>query len=258
MTFMRSTNDTDQSGTSAEARVGALASKALSVLAARRTAVRQLSEEHICALEHAVCGPGPEQRDAVIEGMRAEGIGIAEICDHYIPEVARRLGDQWCNDTLSFADVTIGSARLQSLLRDIAEDEHPSHGRRDSEVVVMVLAGEHHTLGAMVLTGQLRRMGVSVRLALGTSTPEVCKIVEGAAFDAILISVAAREDLDMVRETVALLRQSTRGGVPLIVGGGVLDMGFDMAKAATGADYATNDLRSALKFSGCEIQAGPS
>lgn len=150
--------------------VETLASRALGVLASKRlSAASLLSERFLEELSVAVrSGDGTHHR-AIVRDMVEARIRPEDIADFYIPEVARRLGAAWCEDGLSFADVTIGTARLQGLLKEIGS--HWTDDRRldpDAPVVlVVVLADEFHTLGAMVLCGQLSRIGVSVKLAMG-------------------------------------------------------------------------------------------
>ena len=49
--------------------------------------------------------------------MIASGISSADIAEDYVPLAARKLGEAWVDDTLSFSQVTIGAARLQEIVR---------------------------------------------------------------------------------------------------------------------------------------------
>jgi NAD(P)-dependent dehydrogenase (short-subunit alcohol dehydrogenase family) len=89
------------------------------------------------------------------------------MADAYIPAAAQHLGSNWVSDRLCFAEVTIATARLQALVRAIGTrwGGDPAHlpGRRS--VLMIVPDTEQHTLGAVVATGQMRRMGLSEDLA---------------------------------------------------------------------------------------------
>ena len=164
-----------------DSSVESLASQALDLLAKRRLVKSvSMSELQVKALSDSVLRQSSEERSQVVSEMRAAGISLEDIVDHYVPEVARRLGRLWCEDGLGFADVTIGSARLQGLLRDLSVQLHyPQDRRNESGVAVVVLAEEYHTLGAMVMTTQLRRLGISVRLMLGVSQQlALCELVQ--------------------------------------------------------------------------------
>lgn len=226
-----------------------LVARALDTIAQRRARADATSAKWIARLRAAVTTPDPAERDSAISEMRASGVSVAQICDVYVPAVARELGDEWCADQVSFADVTIGSARLQALLRDSALSAEDPNGPAD-DIMVMVLADEYHTLGAMVLTGQLRRFGASVRLVLGRPAEEVRHIATDSDFDVVMVSVALSDDLGAVHQTITALRRATEGKVPLIVGGGIVEIGHDAVIRLTGADHVTSDPQEALRLAG--------
>ncbi len=238
---------------SGDGRVSELAARALELLATRRSSHLVAKARWVSALRAAVIGTDPEARDGVVADMLDAGVTADEMCDLYVPAVARQLGVEWENDVLSFADVSIGTARLQSLLRDIALDPAQDPGERTCEAMIMVLANRHHSLGAMVLTGQLRRLGASVRLVLGRSDADIGQIAAESGFDVVMISVAMAEELGGVKRMVTDLRDLTNGKVPIVVGGGVMQIGEAAVRAATGADHATNDALVALKLIGHEM-----
>ena len=229
--------------------VADLVSRALQTIAQKRASDDSTAARWIARLRAAVTSPTVSERDTVVAEMRAAGISVSLICDTYIPAVARELGDEWCADRVSFADVTIGSSRLQALLRDAALSEDTPSGPF-VDAMIMVLADEYHTLGAMVLTGQLRRLGASVRLVLGRPAEEVRHIVTETGFDAVMVSVALADDFEAVHETITALRRATRGTVPMIVGGGISGIGADAALRLTGADHVTSNPLEALQRAG--------
>lgn len=225
-----------------------LASQALDLLAKRRF-VRPVSvcEARVLALSESVLGRSGEFRSQVVSEMRAAGIPVEEVVDHYIPEVARRLGRLWCEDGLGFADVTIGTARLQGLLRDLSlQLDYPTDRKNESGVAVVVLADEYHTLGAMVLTTQLRRLGISVRLMLGVSNQLALMELRQDRYDAVFISASHTESLDNLSKFVDKIRKQTKRNTPIVVGGPVIGQSADV-KAATGADVATSDVFEAVR-----------
>lgn len=237
--------------------VESLASEALKALARTRGArAKSVSDRHLEALRRAVTDVDADERRQVVGKLRAAGVTLEELIDIYIPEVARQLGDAWCRDQTSFADVTIGAARLQGMLRELLEEfPSPNKSRDAAGVAVAVIAEEFHTLGALVLTAQLRRLGVSVRLILDADTDDVLKTVGGdERFDAIMISASHIETLVQLASFVERIRKHTKRSVPIVVGGPVLGTGKDV-KAATGADFATSDVVEALRL--CQLRISP-
>jgi len=232
-----------------------LASRALGTIASRRmSAASLLSEKFVSDLDAAARSIESDRRRAVVAAMRDAGIGREDIVDFYIPEVARRMGVEWCEDGMSFADVTIGVARLQGLLREIGSDWLDGAGltRESPGVAVVVTADEFHTLGSMVLCSQLARLGVSVRLVVGRSQEEVLGGVADGHFDAIFISAASGRRLATLRKLVENIREASDRPTPIIIGGPIVAREDDV-KTKTGADHVTTDPTEALAACGLKI-----
>jgi MerR family transcriptional regulator, light-induced transcriptional regulator len=237
--------------------VETLASRALGVLASKRTSSASLLSERLLAdLAAAVCSADAGRRAAVVHDMLASGIRREDIADFYIPEVARRLGTDWCEDRTSFADVTVGTARLQGLLREIGPDwfSDVRLGADAPCLLVVVLADEFHTLGAMVLGSQLGRLGVSMKLAMGRNEAEVRDVVASGQFDAIFLSVSQSAQLETLRGLVDKLRAASQRATPIVLGGSAVTRVTDV-RAQTGADHATTDAREALRACGLTLTA---
>lgn len=235
------------------ASVKALASQAVTALAARR-AERQsdMSRNSLQDLIDAVLAPDLGAVNRVIARMQRSGISNEEIMGTLIPDAARRLGEGWLDDTLGFAEVTIGSARLQRGLHGLTAKPDVDPGA--PMVLVIVPEDEHHTLGALVMAEQLRRAGVSVTLCIGEQSQVAVEKVATGRYRAILISVAALEKLSAVRQLVDDLRRASTKKVPIVVGGAIGHIGSEVT-GSTGADYAENDPYRALRLCGLTVSA---
>lgn len=236
--------------------VDQLAAKALTLVANRqRRAGAVVLSKHVNQLQDAVANGSAGSGLIVIRLMIEAGIRSEDIADHYIPAVARRLGDQWCEDEIGFATVTIGVARLQGLLRDL--DDMTGLERMaepaGASILVVVGANVYHTLGAMVLTGQLRRAGHAVRLLLGAEPEAVSAAVRQARFDVVMLSAADGATAESIRRLVIAVKTATGAPPPVVLGGTVLEstaeIGTDILEL-TGADHATSDPNKALTLCG--------
>ena len=239
-----------------ENSVASLASRAIAVLASKRAQSRPvLSEKLILDLVDAARGHDDAVR-AALQSLAHEGIPAEEVADFYIPEAARRLGDDWCSDGMGFAEVTIGSARLQRALRSVTSAPRHSTGATEpaGSVLVVVMEEHFHTLGAMVVTEQLRRNGLSVRLLLGEANRRVLQTVATGHFDAIFFSVAVVEKFADLRDLVEKVRDVSPRPTPTVVGGAVGHLGADVRKV-TGADHTATDPKEALRLCGLKISA---
>lgn len=202
----------------------------------------------------AVIASDPEDLELFKPELRRARVSAASLADLYIPEVARRLGRAWETDCLSFASVTMGVARLQAILREIgAEWAADREGAVDAPMILLVLpTGEQHTLGAMVLAGRLRRMGVSVCMKISPTTQELGHFVAERAFDGALVSIACNDRLESCSKLVKTLKESSKVELRVVVGGAILEASDDVMRA-TGADLVTNDIFRAFDYLGLTV-----
>ena len=183
----------------------------------------------------------------------AKGISAERLADDYVPALARQMGDAWCKDEMSFAGVTIGVSRLQSMLRDLGPAWAGDNlAQADAPTILLVVGHEvYHTLGAMVLAGQLRRKGISVTLLLGAGPDELVSSLSLGAYDALFISASIGESLDNLRRMVDSVRAKLREPPPVVIGGTILDNEIDV-RATIGADFASKNPDEAITFCGLE------
>lgn len=183
------------------------------------------------------------------------GIAPTVLADVYVPALARKMGDMWCADTMGFAEVTIGVARLQSMLRDLGPEWRADRqgGAGAPLILLVTLRDAQHTLGAIILAGQLRRAGFSVRLALDATMGQLSDLADRLKFDAVFISASQSESLEKLRRMVDFLRKVSPDIPPVAVGGGVVDVNDDVARVV-GADIATSNIDEAIRFCGLTLK----
>lgn len=204
-------------------------------------------------LERVALDGDSQSCEVAINDLLARGISPEKIADFYIPTLARQLGDQWCVDELSFASVTIGVSRLQSMLRYLGpcwSGAHISDPTAPS-LLLIVPADVYHTLGAIVLSGQIRRKGISVKLLLGARPDDAANQMNQTRYDAVFLSSSRGETLESLRCIVDGVKSSTQSAPPVIIGGTILEVErVEDVLALTGADHATKNPDEALKLCG--------
>lgn len=227
---------------------------------------RELSErlDELC---DAFLSESNEDRHQVIHQMRQDGIVTNEIIDHVIPAVAGVLGQRWADDTLSFVEVTIGSARLQEAVRALVAHElsweaSGIHGNdrvssgpqlvHPPRVLLVVPRPENHTLGAFVAADQFRRFGYTVDVAVDQHPKQIAAILRDRRYCMIGISIAGRRTLASSRELVDIIRATVTRVTPIVLGGSLLDSDQDLLEA-TGVDHVARTVRDALELCGLNI-----
>jgi MerR family transcriptional regulator, light-induced transcriptional regulator len=177
--------------------------------------------------------------------------GLAEV---YIPEAARRFGQAWLNDQMTFCQVTLGSSRLQTLLHDMTSDffDEELQDAVNGAVLVVVPEGEQHTLGGLTVVWQLRRRGVSVCLQMGPKPEVVRGLVADRRFNGAFVSVGSSRHLAGLPDLVKAMKSCENHSLMVAVGGAIAEDERDLV-AKSGADIVTCDLDEALGVMGVAV-----
>ena len=193
--------DQGRAGSKDSAGVIYFASQVVSLLAERNwRTFSELREPVVSGLITAALSGKKDAFADLLRELKKARVSAAALADLYIPEAARRMGDAWTDDQMSWLDVSIGVGRLQSLLREIGmawvADQAGDTGH--GTVLLIVPDREQHTLGPMVAMGQMRRYGVSVCLRIAPSHNELRSLMAARQFDGVLISIATKDKLESV------------------------------------------------------------
>lgn len=192
----------------------------------------------------------PAAYDLVVKDLQAAHVSDESAVLDVIPEVARRLGVEWENDTISFSVVTTGTMRLQGLLHCVQEGHiNGEENASLASILLVVPMGEQHTLGAMAAAAWLRMKGVSVSVKIAPSPKDLLQILHSNRFDGIFVSVGSDSKLEVCAMLVKTLRSLSKGTLPLIVGGALAGKRREELMTI-GADAVTTDLTEALAIVG--------
>jgi methylmalonyl-CoA mutase cobalamin-binding subunit len=177
-----------------------------------------------------------------VNTLTSRGLQADAIVDYCIPKIARNYGQEWTNDSLSFASVSVGCAHLQLILKHIIHERGFNVLDGTGKCVLLAaLAPEQHTLGALVLADQLRRLDFSVKMCLSSSTEDVTKNVFENKYNAVLFSASTLEAAEISAQCVNQIRQNYVYQPLVFLGGSVLSSHSreDMPNAF---DHVTNKL----------------
>lgn len=246
----------------ADAEVTRLAAKAISILLSGQS-MRPSIEARLDLLGDAFLSDRAGARHAILLRMRQEGIPVEDIIDVILPEIARNAGQRWMDDEISFADVTIVTARLQETVRALGRvrrrlgrpgDAGDAGAAADlrPRVLMIIPRPEEHTLGAFVAADQFRRHGCRVDIAMDLHPRQIAETVRRTRFHMVGITAAGRRTLASTRELVDTVKASVTRVTPVVLGGSVVDGGANL-KAMTGVDHVAGDVAAALGACGLTI-----
>ena len=177
-----------------------------------------------------------------VNTLTSRGVQADAIVDYCIPKIARNYGQEWTNDSLSFASVSVGCAHLQLVLKHIIHNRGFNILDGNGKCILLAsLAPQQHTLGALVLADQLRRLDFSVKMCLGTSTEDVTKNVFENKYQAVLLSASTLEAADIAAQCVNQIRQNYTYQPLVFLGGSVLSS-HNREDMPDAFDHVTNKL----------------
>lgn len=240
-----------------DGEVARLAARAVVLMLRERNRGTEALELRLRLMCDAFLSEREETRHAIMLRLRQEGVTIPDIIDRVLPEVARYMGRRWAADEISFADVTIGTARLQEVARALSRNEAriaarlraaPEAGLPGSrgQILLIVPRPEHHTLGIFVAADQFRRFGYGVDVAVDRHPRQIVDLVRRSRYDMIGITAAGRRALASARELVETVRASVVRVPPLVLGGSIVVETDIDARALTGVDHVVADAGHAL------------
>ena len=196
---------------------------------------------------------------AALARLRTQhGLRDEDLVDCYIPAAACQLGTDWAENRRSFAEVTIGTARLIAAVRDLGRrwTADSVADWRAPSMAMIVPEAEQHRLGAMIAATRFRRMGVSVQMLLGRPDAEIVGCIRKGGFDIVSVSLATRDRVEQTRHLIQMLRRDVEDLPPIVVGGAV-GVNADELKAQLGADHVVSDPEEALRRCGVTVQTPP-
>jgi len=209
-------------------------------------------------LEAGLLSSDPDGAGQALDAMAAWGIPAEEVADLYVPAMARRLGLRWHRDELSFAQVTIGMSRLQRLVRDIVAEFETDRcvGREVGSLLLIVPEPEQHTLGAILLCGQLRRRGLSVRLWLGFRPADAVDALSSGSYDGVFVSASRSYSLENLQDVIKSLGDAALSALPVCIGGSFTEP-LQLPREVEAAVHLTEDIDEALSICGIHTKVAP-
>ena len=228
-------------GDSALSWIGGLAKEVLGQLVSEhRHKAGVMLQEQLDYLLDSLCGAAGDDPDALLSAMRGRKVGLGTLATAYIPAAARTLGERWERDLITFVDVTVCTARLQSLLHHIdrADDRHDEEA--DATALILVPQAEQHTLGAYVLASLLHKAGIVANVRVAPTAAELTQALAVTKYELALVSVSCASGLAASTGLIRTLRLLTRTPMQIVIGGNLTEDDARM-KEISGADQVLRD-----------------
>jgi MerR family transcriptional regulator, light-induced transcriptional regulator len=191
---------------------------------------------------------GPQKTEQYIAELLNLGMGVDSIVLELIPRIARKLGDQWVSDSLSFTEVTIATGRLQKLIYSLDHlfQETRIHAPTAHSIFVSASPGSHHTLGPLILSNYFTWAGWNVHNESTPTQEGIQAHVANQKLTAIAISVADYDQLDQLPKLIQSIRNKSLNPAIIVLTGGSLYNSDAMSFGHIKADIKSNTPEEAL------------
>jgi MerR family transcriptional regulator, light-induced transcriptional regulator len=184
--------------------------------------------------------------DQFILAARRDGVDVGAISRGYVAGAARKLGQMWDDDRISFIDVTLACGKLYGIIRGLRHVLAPQivQGRETRPALFALVPGETHTLGIEIATDHFRRDGWDVDMLMGLDHDAMVAEADLRHYEAIVLVANSDRMLEPLTRLSLALR-ITQPLAHIIVAGGILDHHPDILRLV-GAEGVMADLDSAI------------
>ena len=167
-----------------------------------------ISAESVDAFCATLVQPEPAAALRFIEARRAEGLTRDGVYVGYIGASARRLGEGWEENRLSFAEVTIGTGHLYALMRALRAEGPSVYRPFDMRrcALFATVPGEDHGIGITVAADLFRDAGWEIDLQTGTDHEGLIAHVEETEPQIIGLSLSTESHLEELMRLVVAMR----------------------------------------------------
>jgi len=181
----------------------------------------------------------------MVRQERLEGLSIETIYIGTLAVAARRLGDWWAEDRVSFLQMSIAAGRIFEIMRHLRQMiPAPRHViAPERHALFATVPGELHTLGVTMAADLFRNRGWDVDLRVGYEHEELMAAVSDRSYRVIGLSAGGAGSVVALARCVVALRITHPASRIFISGGVVTEV--PGISALIGADGVAADLAKA-------------
>jgi methanogenic corrinoid protein MtbC1 len=183
-----------------------------------------LADEEIDRITQLLLSTEDGAFELAITVLKTHGVSINYIVLDLIPTIARRLGKQWEDDTLSFAEVSIGTNKLERVIHklDYLFQVTQLEKRGNHSILITNFPESQHSLGTLILSNYFIHSGWRVYRPENNSLKSISKELETNSRDAIAISISCDEQLQQLPNIISTLREKSQNPKIMVLIGGPL------------------------------------
>jgi methanogenic corrinoid protein MtbC1 len=209
----------------------------------RGRAAPRLALENLDEFARLVLARDAAEIIRVLDTLLADGVELSRIYLDLLAPAARRIGEMWNDDAVSFFEVTVGLARLQQVLHEITRRNNESTGRwRPRRRIYLVPApGEEHTFGLSMIEKFFLHAGWQTTMDHAAAETTIVDTVSSSYFEVLALSVATARFFTPLRRLIKRVRShSLNRDIVVLVGGLFVKENPEIGGALEGAISVLN------------------
>ena len=210
-------------------------------------AAEAVGETALSDFQHLALSVDADRLLAHVQALVRAGLPAEQVLVAVIIPTARRLGDDWDADLISFAAVTTAMSRLQLVVARLAGEPRPPGGEAAAPAACFLTEpGRPHAFGLFLAEDRLRRDGWRTSLDSAATAEDAAHRVGAAWFDLVALSAGPDTPLDAVTAVVSAVRRRSLNPALLVMVGGRSFVEEPARALAVGADVAADTAARAL------------
>lgn len=213
----------------------------------RTEAVKGVTAIDIDLLAHALTQRTSDAALDILSAIAARDIPASRLRLELLAPAARRLGDLWTEDSVTFAQVSAALARLHSFLRSLDTSlSGPVDPARCGTILLLGQPGDRHLFGLAMVEAFFVDAGWTVSMLASCDERVALDAVSSSRFDVVGLSLARVDLLEPMSATIhRLRRRSCNPQLRVLVGGPPFIEAPDRFRVV-GADATAADAKQAV------------
>jgi len=205
---------------------------------------RHSTEQDVEALAKALISQDPAESASVFERIRGSVSDVRVLYLDYLSAASRLLGEWWEKDEATFAEVTVGVARIFGIVRRLRPYFVPDVVRQNRTAVFAAVPGEDHTLGITLAADFFRKEGWVVDLRVSDDHDALLDRISASHPVLVGLSAGGEGALAELAQLVVAIRVSAPGTL-VAIGGQLARIDPSLADAV-GADLIVDEADHAV------------
>ncbi|MFP4275258.1 MAG: B12-binding domain-containing protein, partial [Paracoccaceae bacterium] len=166
----------------------------------------QPDREEIDALCDALIDPDDDRFHRHIEDLRVAGVTVETLYCGYLAGAARRLGEMWDCDEVSFIEMTCATGRICRGLHGSASRSGAAIPDLRRRAFFATVPGDRHTLGAVMAAELFRQRGWDIGVGVDLPSRKIIRKVREGRYPIVGLSAGSQKTLPALAEVIRDLR----------------------------------------------------